>query len=57
MLSMVDLLCIFSVFFTVHVNGESILDEEDKMILLQAHNYYRSLVAMDAADMQKMVRA
>ena len=37
------------------VHGESDLSEEDKKVLLQAHNYYRSLVAEDAANMERMV--
>lgn len=39
--------------FTVY--GESDLSEEDKQLLLQAHNYYRSLAAEDAANMERMV--
>lgn len=39
--------------FTVH--GESGLSDEDKNVLLQAHNYYRSLAAEDAANMERMV--
>lgn len=39
--------------FTIH--GESGLSDEDKKVLLQAHNYYRSLVAEGAANMERMV--
>ena len=37
------------------VNGESGLDEEDKKVLLQAHNYYRSLAAEHSSNMERMV--
>lgn len=37
------------------VYGESGLSEEDKKVLLQAHNYYRSIAAEGAANMERMV--
>ena len=50
-----DLLFVFIVCAIAHVYGESMLDEEDKVVVLQAHNYYRSLAAENAADMEKLV--
>lgn len=52
-----------SILLFVHVlllgdfaaHGETDLSDEDKKALLQAHNYYRSLVAEDAANMERMV--
>ena len=35
--------------------GESGLSEQYKEALLQAHNYYRSLAAEDAANMERVV--
>lgn len=49
------ILFVFIVCAVVHVYGESMLDEEDKIVVLQAHNYYRSLAAESAADMEKLV--
>ena len=37
------------------VYGENGLSDEDKNVLLQAHNYYRSLAAESAANMERMV--
>ena len=43
--------------FTVHGESDLQLSEEDKKVLLQAHNYYRSLAAEDVANMERMVSA
>ena len=35
--------------------GETDLNDDDEQALLQAHNYYRSLAAEEAANMERMV--